>query len=55
MTANQPILSNLQKELLKLYANGVSDNQLLIYLALRNLPLDGYLIVLYKGKIILKF
>lgn len=29
MTANQPVLSNLQKELLKLYANGISDKQLL--------------------------
>ena len=29
MTANQPVLSNLQRALLKLYANGVSDKQLL--------------------------
>ncbi len=29
MITNQPVLSNLQIELLKLYANGVSDKQLL--------------------------
>jgi len=29
MITNQPVLSNLQKELLKLYANGISDEQLI--------------------------
>jgi len=29
MTPNSPILSNLQIELLKLYANGISDKNLL--------------------------